>query len=393
MKNIFYKSKSIVDIYKSAIACLFFLFFTATILSPYTNNFTIYLYWFVPILDIFYLKYLITQKYNKKTILIILVFLGFLIITGKYLTAVKFLAILTTLLYLFYAKKNKLFHILYIFIFLNVFICIVQFSFLYIDRNISNAIGPTNIAHLVWGKYATPTNTNFYTIFLFPRVCGLSREAGFFASLLGIAYIVYMSDEDEQKTKFKNILFLIGFVLSLSKASFLIIGIILIIKLRKIINIIPFFIGVTLFISAFIFISNNILLPKYYNPANQSITHRISGYTIMSKMPLTELISGKNTIEDISIANQYTFLSSLNGLNQFAGLPNTIIHKGIIVFIMFLVLLYLNDVSFSGFLIITLITFTTDYFTCTSFIVLGYFYILYNDKFINQRWKKISFKI
>lgn len=305
---------------------------------------------------------------------------------------VKCIAILNTLLYLIYLKKNKLFHILYTFIFFNIFICIAQFSFLYINRNISDAIGPTNIANLVWGKYATPTFTNFYTIFLFPRVCGLSREAGFFASLLGIAYIVYISDEDEQKTKLKNILFFIGFVLSLSKASGLIIGVILIIKLRKIINIVPFFIGVALFISVFIFISNNVLLPKYYDPANQSITHRISGYTIMSKMPLTELISGKDTIEDISIANQYTFLSSLGDLDQFAGLPNTIIHKGVIVFIIFLVLLYLSGVSFSGFLIITLLTFTTDYFTCTSFIVLGYFYVFYNS-FINQRAKKLSFKI
>lgn len=376
--NIFYNSKSITHIYKTIIACLFFLFFTAPVLSPYVNDFTIYLYWFIPILDVFYLRYLITQKYNRKILIIVSFFLLFLVVIGQYLVLIKFIAILNTLLYLFYTKKNKLFHILYIFIFFNVFMAIAQFSFIYINKSISYDIGPTNIANLVWGKYATPTYTNFFTIFLFPRVSALSREAGFFASLLGITYIVYIRDEDEEKTKLKNILFIIGFVISLSKASALILGIILIIKLKKTINKVPFFIGVALFIAVFIFISNSILLPKYYDSSNDSLTQRVSGYTIMSKMPLTELIWGKDTIEDISIAYEYPFLNSVFKYKQFTGLPNTIIHKGIIVFMMFLILLYLSGISFSGFLIITLITFTTDYFTCTSFIVLGYFYVFYN---------------
>lgn len=307
-----------------------------------------------------------------------------LLFTREYLTIIKFLAIINTVMYLFYSKKNKMLHILYFFMFFNIFIAILQFLFIYIDYNISYAIGPSNIANLLWGKYATPTYTNFYAIFLFPRVSGLSREAGFFASLLGITYIIYISDQHEKKTKLKNVMFFIGFILSLSKASLLIIGIIIVIKLKRLINKIPFFIGIILFISVFIFISNNILLNKYYDFTNQSITHRLSGYTIMTKMPLKELIIGKNQIKDISVFPKYSFLNFIVQFKKFTGIPNIIIHNGIIVSIIFFIMLYAEGIYFSGFLIITLLTFTTDYFTCTSFVVLGYFYVFYNKRFTNN---------
>ncbi|MFU0784637.1 MAG: hypothetical protein ACFWT2_16350 [Thermoanaerobacterium thermosaccharolyticum] len=114
----------------------------------------------------------------------------------------------------------------------------------------------------------------------------------------------------------------------------------------------------------------------------------------MSKMPLKELILGKQIIEDISVFNEYSFLSFIVQFKQFTGIPNIIIHDGIIIFLIFLIMIYLSNIYFSGFLIITMLTFTTSYFTCTSFIVLGYFYVLYNKKFINElKMKRLVIKI
>ncbi|MEY8764811.1 hypothetical protein AB8S09_14410 [Clostridium sp. MT-113] len=365
-------------------------------MSPYVNNFTIYIYWFIPFLDIFYLLYLLKGRYNKRIVLLVYLFLLFLIFKKDYITALKIVSIISTILYLFYLKKYNLFKLLYTFMFLNIFIAIIQFVFLYVNPNISNLLGPTNISNLVWGKYATPTFTNFYTIFLFPRVSGWSREAGFFASLLGITYIIYLSDKNKKIKKLKslsnNFLFIVGFIISLSKASISIIGIGLIIKLKRILNKIPLFLGVILFLFVVIFISNKFLLNMYYDPSNASIVHRISGYTIMSKMPITELFLGKENMEDISIFNEYPFLSYISQYKQFAGLPNTIIHEGLITFIFYIILLYLLKVRFSGFLIITLITATTDYFTATSFVVLGYFYVLnsiFTKNDITKKRKKL----
>ena len=374
--------------YQKVVAFIFFFFFTAPILSPYIKGITIYLYWFIPFLDLYYIKDLFNKGYNRIAILVIVLFSIILITTKNYITLFKVLAILNTLVYMFYVKKNKLIHYLYTFMFFNIILCMIQFCLVYLDNNLAYYFGPTYISKMVWGKYATETNTNFYTIFLFPRVCGLSREAGFFASLLGITYITFLYDKDEKITLFKQCIFFIGFILSLSKASFLIIAIIIILRFRKIIDKIHLFIGVPIYILVCCLISNIYFLPQYYEVGSESIIHRISGYTIMSKLPLTEMFFGVQNVKDLSVFSSYSFLNQIVKYGQFTGVPNIIIHKGLVIFILFVILLYLNKITFSGFLLITLMTFTTDYFTCTSFSVLAYFFVfMYSTIDGNKRLK------
>lgn len=379
-------SANLIRIYRNLIVCLFFLFLTSPILSPFISGFTIYIYWIIPLFDIFFLKYLYKIQYLEKSkknmgfVFMLLLFIAYLLLTHDFVTIVKIGTITFTVFYLIYLKQNKLFHFLYTFIFINIFIAAVQFLFLYIDPNVSRMLGPSNISHIIWGQYATPTFTNFFTIFLFPRVSGLSREAGFFSTLVVITFIVYLADKDKNETRMKSIInksmFLIGLILSLSKSSILVLAVWIIIKGKKLLDRIPLFIGIALFL-LFMVVVSNVLLMKGYYATNQSLVHRLSGYSIMTKMPFNELLFGRTNVTDISVFHQYSFLNSIVKYKQFAGLPNTIIHKGLIFFVILVVLMKYLRFSFSDFLVITLTSATTDYFTATSFIILGYYYVIY----------------
>lgn len=373
--------------YRTIIAYLFFIFFTAPILSPALNNFTIYLYWFIPFLDIYFAKEVIYKIRNKKLFISFYAIILLLLILNKIVLMLKIITTATTVMYLFYAKRNGYFNIFYKFMVINVLIAITQFILIYIDPNLAFLIGPTNISKSIWGRFATETFTNFYAVYSLPRVCGLSREAGFFASLLCTTIIIYILDKDIKKNKLIVLLYSIGFVISFSKVSIIYLPIIIVLLMRKIINTIPIPIGITIFIVLVVFISNNLLIDKYYNSQNESIIHRISGYTVMSKMDFNYLITGVDTIDKIEGLEKYSFVGTLGKkFDQYAGIPNTIIHEGMIIFVIFIFVLMFMGVKFSGFLILTLISFTTSYFTSTSHIVLGYFIIFY-FKSLHKRCK------
>ena len=179
--------------YTSFIAFLFFFFFASPALSPAFGGRTIYLHWLIVILDWGYLRNVfnrVIDKKNQKNVLAIMIFLLFCIVNNRLFIAFKIVSIIWCIVYLFYVKEKGLFKYLYIGVNINIVIAIMQFIFYYTNRNWAYIIGPTNISKFVWGNFATQTNTNMYAIFgnKLVRVCGWSREAGFFASLLIICF-------------------------------------------------------------------------------------------------------------------------------------------------------------------------------------------------------------
>jgi hypothetical protein len=101
---------------------------------------------------------------------------------------------------------------------INVLFAMAQFVLFYVDRDLSLQLGPQNLSKMLWGDYATDTNTNFYEIFYFSRVSGFSREAGFFSSLLVASFV---ADIVRGTTNRKMIvLYCIGLFISFSKSSF-----------------------------------------------------------------------------------------------------------------------------------------------------------------------------
>ena len=228
--------------YRNSIAILFFIFFTTPILSPAINESTIYINWFIPLLDFNFIKYTINLKYEKKSICILLILLTLLVLTGKLTVLIKLIFLIETILYMFYCKRNGMFSFLYLGININIVIGIVQFILYYINPVLSQLIGPTNISQTLWGPYATETLTNFYAIFKLVRISGWSREAGFFASLLTIAFIFYLTEKKHRV--YQYVFFAIGYIISFSKVSFILIFIIFLILIEKYLNKIPYYIAV-----------------------------------------------------------------------------------------------------------------------------------------------------
>lgn len=368
-------------IYKKICAHLFFIFFTCIIFSPYIKGKTIYLYGIIPFLDFFYLRWIVKQKVNKGLLIIWIGFIIVLVLYGDFEFIIRIFFIINTLYYLFYLKTIKLFSIFYDYIFLNIFVGILQFIYIYINPKIAYLLGPENLAKTFLGSFAGPTNTNFYSIGLLKRASGLSREVGFFASLIVITIILYIEDRDIKKSKWKNILLIIGFIISMSKMSPLLLVYIALKKMKKYLNKIPMIITVLMSIIFLIIFSKYLFEKGVFIPRHDTWNHRLGGYFIVLKYNLYHLIFPLKTISEIS--NNYPnllFLKELSRLKTFTSISEIILHHGIIMFFTGILLLKKLKLKTSDFLLLTLLTFNTGYITVTSYVILTYFYIFYERR-------------
>ena len=154
-------------------AALFFLFFTAQILSPMINGKTIYMEIVIAFLNPSFLYWILKNFRFEKRYIFVIFSIGFFCICGHAETGIKFVLILFEVVCLFYLKFKKLWYIKFFF-FISFIFLVAQQAFLVISPEIAMLIGPNNIAHYVWGSYATASYTNFYAIFEF----GLPRTSG-----------------------------------------------------------------------------------------------------------------------------------------------------------------------------------------------------------------------
>lgn len=367
--------------YSQIIAILFFIFFATPIFSPEFHGSTIYIHLFIPLLDISFLKYIITTKINKKWI----IGFGIFAIVSIFMMQIKLLIeailIIEIVLYLIYCKKKKFFKYLYWGVNFNIIIAIAQFILYYISPDLARIIGPGNIAKMIWGEHATLTFTNIFPNSLgIVRVSGWSREAGFFNSLIIITFIVYRYIDKGNK-KWQYILFIIAFAISLSKVSLLAIIIIPIIKLRKYINKIPYILGIGIIIVAGIgtseFLKQHNQYDNRYTDNYETFTHRFSGYSIMKELSINDLLFGIPDLESLpsNVKENNAFLRYIYRFNEFCGVPAMIIHNSLIVFIAFMLALKMFGYKTADLFIITLLTMTVNYTTQTSFVLLGYYLI------------------
>lgn len=371
--------------YENIIAILFFLFFTTPILSPSIAGFTIYIHWIIPLLDFKFIKEILSIRLKFIYICIITIMLILFIFLGKLITVIKILLLVETLLYMFYCKKNRTIKYLYWGINFNIIVAIFQFILAYINPNLAYLIGPTNISKLIWGEYATQTFTNFYPIFKLIRVSGWSREAGFFASLIIISFISYIEDKEQNKNIVQILLFIIGYIISFSKASLILIPILIVIGLKNYLKKIPYYVSIMIVIIGLILGAEYLQYKGIYTKNNESIIHRISGYAILEDLEPKELIMGVKKIEDINekALQKNEFLSYIYNYKEFCGIPNIIINHGLIITIIFIISLRKLGFETPQFLILSMMTITVDYFTATSFVILTY-YLCFN---INNKFK------
>lgn len=376
------------NIYESMLAFAFFFFFMSPILSPAVGNNTIYLFWFIPLLDIFFVVKTVRSMFTrveKDLLLAILIICMVLVLYLKVFTVVKFIFCVISILYLNHIENEGKFKFFYLGININIIIAILQQVLYYINPAWSIALGPTAVSKALWGGHATLTNTNFYPIFDWGmiRTCGWSREAGFFAALLNLCIVYYLFGGDK-KTKLQSSLFFGGFVCSFSKMSLLLVPILMVLLMKKYINKIPPIVTITFWVLILVVVA--VLLQKrgYYTFENESILHRVIGYNVLVSLPLKQLLLGFGSIADLptSVYLKVPQLEIIRGRYELCGIPNMIQEIGAVGGAFFMYALRHIKICSTGFLLLFIGTFDVTLFTSTSFVVLA-FWLAMNKKVVD----------
>ncbi len=354
-------------------AALFFLFFTAQILSPMINGKTIYMEIVIALLNPYFLYWILKNFRLKKRYVFVVFSIGFFCICGHVETGIKFVCILFEVICLFYLRAKKLWYIKFFF-FISFIFLVAQQVFLVISPEVSMLIGPKNIAHSVWGSYATKTFTNFYAIFEFglPRTSGLSREAGFFASFLAVILLSEYYDKKEENKKIgvaSKFIYIIAYIASFSKISLSLLIQIMALKFNKIFSCIPFGFVVILYFFVFSLFSN-LNTEFLLEPSNVTFLHRFGGYVSMLDLDVWDILFG---IEISRIQDIYSM--PVSEYKNFAGFAGFVIQNGLVSVFVFFIALYTLGVNSLGVFILLFTTITTSPDTMQNFVVLQYYMI------------------
>lgn len=384
---------------KKILANLFFLFFTSPILSPaiYSNDVaagnvnagsSFYLFWAVMLVDVYFINYILVKIKNNATfkqMAGVLLFFGWSFSLLEFSMIARMVAIFASLGYLYYAYQNRLFY-LFRWMNFNILIALVQYICALYFPAMYEHVTPSSIAVLIWGGYARPTFDNLEGAFedaafetalgLSPiRVAGLSSEGGFFASLICMSLIISWRFFHERK---QCAFLLVGLLLSLSKVTLLLIPLILILTVKKYLNLIPFFLGMFLLCAALGFLGEWTCQNLYLS---ETFMHRFAGYYAVDYMDVDNLLMG---IKKGVVMNPQMYHDAINmeffpyRFNTFSGYPDMINHIGYIGFLLFLLMLNLMDVQFGQAAFLILGTITVTLTTVTSFSILCYFIIFFD---------------
>lgn len=350
---------------------LFFVFFTAQILSPSIADRTIYLELVIAVLNPYFWIWLLPIRVNM-THLVILILLCLIVATGHMITAFKLSVNFFYIIYLTYLHKRNLWF-LRIMLSVSIAFALAQISTLGIDPEFSQMIGSSNIAQTIWGGYATASYTNFYAIFEdgLPHVSGLSREAGFMCSLIIVAmWLEYLQYKKERYLNKKfDIWLIVGYICSFSKMGFVIFISYAVERLRGFINKIPITCVVLLFVSVMTIIwANN--QAYLVDISNVTFLSRFGGYAALNDMDLYQLIFGVDRLNEIS---SFPAITEYYGENLFAGFGGWILYNGLIVCILFIGIVYALGISTTGILMILLFTINVQPDTNQNFVALTWF--------------------
>lgn len=336
---------------------------------------TIYLEIIVALLNPLFWKWVFSGRRDYSLyVLILLVPILFLKIT----ISIKLLSLMISVAYLFYTYRIRQFY-LFRYLVLSIIVAIAQFILFYIRPELSIMIGPNNITNMIWGEYATKTYTNFYEVMIgIIRVSGLSREAGFFASLLLCSILFYYLDKRKREYfRWLPLLFGLGYVVSFSKMSLLLIPVFIIIKVKKWINIIHPIVAICIFFTimmTFWYHSNYLAKEE-----NMTFTHRFGAYGILPDLhdPSIFLLGTSDLkpadYDNSKIAGKY--IQIVSDFKFFAGMGGFVITNGLVMTILLIVLLINFQISATGVVLLLFLTLNVQIDTNQNFVTLAYFIV------------------
>lgn len=372
---------------------LFYFLFTSTILSPLYSNTAIWLFVFIPLFDLNFIKSL--RYINKKTFQVLCVFFLLFIMSFDYLLLLKLICIVIVVSYLIYTYENKQFY-LYFFVSTNIVIGLIQYVlFTFFDIKF---LDPAVIGKFLYGDFAMTTGNTFAPGFLLDlRISGLNREPGFFSSLIISALVIIFFDNiDRGKKILYYLLFFLGLIITFSKVTlvFLIVLPIIYISRRILDAFGTVFIGlisvfiISLLVNYFYYKTNIQLHPTLVYEGG-SIYHRTIGYYVISDLSFDDLLFGAaRDIESLADKLPYIKNSEWWGYDRLlfdnSGLSFVIINFGLLSFILMLFLLKRLNIKGSMLFIFIILTISVNPLTTTSFVMLSYF-ILFYGRDLNEK--------
>jgi hypothetical protein len=356
--------------YAKAISMLFYMFFTCVVFNPQISGVTIYLYVMLPMLDPGFISYL-TATFRRWAIpfgaAIVICLLS------SPMAAAKVVSVAICLGYLAYTFSRRI-EYLNLWMAINILFGVAQFIAYYVDYDLSVQLGPNAVSQMLWGASATQTNTNFYEIMFFARVCGFSREAGFFASLLVASFVLYLM-QDRPKSKVMIALYCVGLVISFSKSSLVLVIFVLLYYMRRL------FRSIHPLVSIFLFTALSMALALYMSAhdffGSETFAHRFAGYPFMLDARFADLIKG---IKPGQLNADYDYLPYVH-MNAnlyaesdvtFSSIPGLVSDMGLIAALALVGVLGFTAADGFVVLLFLLITATVSITMVTSFVPLAY---------------------
>lgn len=366
----------------NVISFLFYFFFINIIFNPYIGNRTIYLYALLPVFDIRFILYIIRSiRKNYKEAVIYTGIIFWLYFVNLEI-GLKASILIWCLLFMNYSFKFSLSYLL-IFIIINIALALVQaVSFFYFPK-LFIILQPSSISKFMWGDLATLTggpvtrNLGFNL-----AVSGLSREPGFFSSLIMSVFLLYTGIK-ENILKHRGIVLIIlimGILLSISKST---IALALLLFLYPIKNRIEKIRPAYIFIGFLLLVLSAVLCLSHigmYNNMSSSWIIRTSGYryifdadwlALLKGIPASKIYSAPSLPEYLRIIE--TEGRSIRPNDFFHGLGGFIVHEGIISFLLLIYLFERKKVDGFKTLAFLLLTSTMYLTATTSYIILAWY--------------------
>ena len=366
------------------LAHTFCFFFVAQILSPMIGGRSIYIDFILVLFNPFFWLWLGRHRISINDLYVIF-FLGIIAVLGNPTTSIKLIFTLIEMGYLFYLYDSKLWYVNR-YIFVSVIVALVQFYGLFFAPEISLMFSPEAISTSLWGPYAMVTNPNFYALLDggLPHVSGLSREAGFMASLLltGICVeYLFLKEGYWKPSKISKTLYIIGYIISFTKMSLLIVPVYLIQRFRRYIDIIP----IAIMLLFWLFVMTG--LWSFYRdfllePSNLTFLHRFGAYESLCHIDLESFLFGTEKLKDIDSFIAYTMDMDYE---YFAGFGGWLITNGFLAGGTYFLLLWRLRVTSVGLLLLLLLTINVQVDTNQNFVVLTYFIVFQYYRFEKSR--------
>lgn len=354
----------------------------ATVINPFFGGITLYLWFFLIWFDFEFIKKL--TKVSRKILIVLILWLSYCLLKLDFSDAFKISALFLGVGYLC-IMDEKIYPKLKIAFYISCLFCIVQFIFYWINPSFSSSIAGSNLSASIWGEaLATPGFVNQYEVLFLPRMGGLSREAGFFASLVVImAFIIYTR---QKTTKKEKAIHLAAYIFSLSKVSFSNLILLVIFPFRKLIDKVP--VAVTMLVLSFLFmlLANHLNMnTNHFGIYGESVAHRFSSSYLIPRMQEYAFFFGCDDVFKCEYITNSNLFSDL-GRGDFrpTGINGIFVNYGLLGFILLIFSYWYLGLKSFDVILLSFMAATVSLYTIDNFVILTYYFVFTYRKYIDN---------